>query len=43
VELAPGTSYRFRYLVNGAEWHNDEAADGYVANGFASEDSLVRT
>jgi 1,4-alpha-glucan branching enzyme len=43
VELEPGQSYRFRYLVNGSDWYNDEAADSYLVNGFDSEDSIVQT
>ncbi len=40
VELEPG-DYRFRYLVDGAQWLNDEGADGWVANDFGTADSVV--
>jgi 1,4-alpha-glucan branching enzyme len=41
VDLPTGREYQFRYLVNGTEWHNDEAADKYVPNGFGEENSVV--
>lgn len=42
LSLKPGQAYRFRYLLDGGRWENDWAADGYVANPFGSEDSLVQ-
>ncbi len=41
IELAAGNSYEFRYMVNGHQWFNDEAADDYVATPFFSHNSLV--
>lgn len=41
VTLEPGERYEFRYLVDGREWRNDEAADDYVRNEFTSENSVV--
>lgn len=41
VALQPGRQYRFRYLINGERWENDEAADAYVPNAFGSDDSVV--
>jgi 1,4-alpha-glucan branching enzyme len=41
VSLKAGQAYRFRYILDGQYWENDWAADGYVPNGFDSEDSLV--
>lgn len=41
ISLEPGRSYRFKYLVDGERWENDWAPDGYVANGFGSDDSLI--
>lgn len=41
IELAAGREYQFRYLVNGTEWHNDNKADGYLANPFGSDNSVV--
>ncbi|HEX9108021.1 MAG TPA: isoamylase early set domain-containing protein, partial [Longimicrobiales bacterium] len=43
VELEPGREYQFRYLVDGNNWVNDEAADGYVPNPFGADNSVVRT
>lgn len=37
-----GRQYRFRYLLDGERWVNDQTADGYVANPFGSEDSLLQ-
>jgi 1,4-alpha-glucan branching enzyme len=42
VSLSPGSSYRFRYLVDGRRWENDWEADGYVSNEYGTEDSLVK-
>jgi len=42
LALEPGRQYRFRYLLDGERWENDWAADGYIANSFGSEDSLVQ-
>ncbi len=40
--LEPGQQYRFRYLLDGARWENDWAADGYIPNPYGSDDSLVQ-
>jgi len=41
LELATGNAYEFRYLVNGQEWLNDEAADSYVATPYFSHNSVA--
>jgi 1,4-alpha-glucan branching enzyme len=41
VPLEPGRGYRFRYLLDGARWENDWAADSYAPNPFGGEDSIV--
>lgn len=41
LELQPGRRYRFRYLVDGAEWLNDWRADDHVENPYGSYDSVV--
>lgn len=41
MRLKPENSYRFKYLIDGEKWENDDAADSYVANDFGSEDSVV--
>ena len=43
VELDKEQEYQFRYLVNGSEWHNDEAADKYVPNNINGDNSVVVT
>ncbi|KZN48058.1 isoamylase early set domain-containing protein [Pseudoalteromonas luteoviolacea] len=35
--------FHFRYLIDGKQWDNDHKADGYAANGFGSENSIVDT
>jgi len=41
IELATGTSYAFRYLVDGVRWCNDWCADAYIANDFGGDNSVV--
>jgi 1,4-alpha-glucan branching enzyme len=41
VDLEAGREYRFRYLVDGNVWMNDQSADKLVPNPFGSEDSVV--
>ncbi len=41
VNLKPGQSYRFRYILDGERWANDDGADSYVENPFGSDDSIV--
>jgi 1,4-alpha-glucan branching enzyme len=41
LELDKDHRYEFRYLVNEAEWINEEEADDYVPNPFASQNSVV--
>jgi 1,4-alpha-glucan branching enzyme len=41
LALPVGGEAQFRYLVDGTEWLNDEAADGYVANDFGTENGVV--
>jgi len=41
VNLEPGRSYRFKYLVDGVRWENDWSADDYVSNEFGGTDSVV--
>ena len=42
LSLESGQTYRFKYMLDGMYWENDWSADGYVANGFSSEDSLLK-
>jgi 1,4-alpha-glucan branching enzyme len=43
LDLEPNREYQYRYLVNGAEWHNDWEADKYVSNPFHGDNSVVST
>ena len=43
VDLEPGRSFEFRYLIDGAWWENDWAADRYVRNPFGHENSVIET
>jgi 1,4-alpha-glucan branching enzyme len=37
VELPVGQELQFRYLIDGANWINDEAADKYVPSGVSAD------
>lgn len=39
--LKPENEYRFKYLIDGEVWENDDAADTYIPNEFGTEDSVV--
>ena len=41
LTLEGGREYQFRYLADGATWHNDWAADAYRPNEFGSDNSVV--
>ena len=41
VPLAPGTSYRYRYLLDGERWENAWDADRYEPNPYGSDNSVV--
>jgi len=41
LDLETGRSYAFRYLLDGSQWINDEAADRYQNSGFNSQNSVV--
>lgn len=41
VELPVGQSVEFRYLVDGAAWLNDDAADKFVASGVSADQNCV--
>lgn len=43
VPLQTGQIYRYRYLLDGANWENDWSADGYVQNSHGTDDSVVYT
>lgn len=39
--LKPENKYRFKYLIDGEVWENDDSADTYTPNEFGTEDSVV--
>jgi 1,4-alpha-glucan branching enzyme len=41
LALDPGKQYRFRYRLDNERWENDASCDGYVPNGFGTDDSVV--
>ena len=41
VSLDAGQEYRFRYLLDGQHWTNDESADSLVPNRFGGQDGLL--
>ena len=41
ISLDAGREYRFRYLLDGSRWENDEAADSLVVNRFGSQDCVL--
>ena len=41
LEFPFGTIYQFRYLVDGLQWENDDAADAYMQSPFGSDNSVV--
>lgn len=43
LDLENGREFEFKYLVNGIDWQNDSQADGYKANGFGGENSVIST
>ena len=43
IRLNANEEFKFRYLIDGSTWENDESADAYVGNEFGTEDSVVNT
>ena len=41
IELPVGTETQFRYLVDGQNWINDDAADKYVPSGVSADYNSV--
>ena len=41
ISLEAEKAYRFKYLLDGERWINDEAPDKFVTNEYGSEDSVV--
>jgi hypothetical protein len=43
LDLEPGRSFEFRYLIDGTRWENDWDADHYLRNEFGNENSVIET
>jgi 1,4-alpha-glucan branching enzyme len=43
LELEPGRSFEYRYLMNDDDWHNDWHADGYAPSPHGGDNSVVIT
>ena len=43
LDLETGREYQFRYLLDGTNWINDEAADSYCPSGFGDSQNSVIT
>lgn len=41
VSLKASNSYQFRYVLGGNIWVNDSEADGYIANTYGEENSVI--
>ena len=41
LSLEGDREYQYRYLADGATWHNDWAADAYVPNVHGTQNSLL--
>ena len=41
ASLEAAHSHSFRYLMDGDIWANDHDADGYIANEYGSDDSII--
>ena len=41
VELEPGQSYPFRYLMNGEVWENDWSADAYEPTNVCEQENSI--
>jgi 1,4-alpha-glucan branching enzyme len=43
VRMPKDSEFQFRYLVNGEDWANDDAADAYVVNEHGGQNCVVST
>jgi 1,4-alpha-glucan branching enzyme len=41
LSLPAGQMYRFRYVLDGGVWVNDDAADGYAPNEYGEANSVL--
>lgn len=43
IRMPKAGQFQFRYLVDGTDWQNDDAADAYWANEHGSDNSVIFT
>ena len=41
ISFDAGNEYRFRYLLDGERWENDEQADSFSVNRYGSKDCVL--
>ncbi|MDR9416404.1 MAG: isoamylase early set domain-containing protein [Gracilimonas sp.] len=41
LRLKPENEYKFKYLIDGERWENDDNADEYIPNEYGTEDSVI--
>jgi 1,4-alpha-glucan branching enzyme len=41
LDLETGKSYQFRYILDGVNWENDDAADAYAPTGISNEENSI--
>ena len=41
IDLEPGQSYQFRYVINEDDWFNDWNADAYVPSNLVEDNCVV--
>jgi 1,4-alpha-glucan branching enzyme len=41
IDFPLNTIYRFRYLIDGIRWENDDAADNYELSPFGTDNSVI--
>jgi 1,4-alpha-glucan branching enzyme len=41
INLPKNTQHEFKYLINGAEWADDDSSDGKVPNNFGGNNNLL--
>jgi len=42
LRLKPNREYKFKYLLDGEDWQNDNDADDYTSNPFGTKDSVLK-
>ena len=42
ISFKPGSTVEFRYVIDGAHWHNENEADGTTPTPYFSENSVLQ-